>query len=76
MKNARLLSTVAATLLLAVGAASAQDVKKDEAPARAPCCAAERPGRKGSPGYEAGCAKCAREEGAGDDWSGAGRRQD
>ncbi|HZL40519.1 MAG TPA: DUF1236 domain-containing protein [Pseudolabrys sp.] len=32
MRKARLLSTVAATLLL-VGAASAQDVKKDEAPA-------------------------------------------
>ena len=71
MKNARLLSTVAATLLLAVGAASAQDVKKDEAPARAPAAQQNAPAEK-----VAGCAKFPREEGTGDDWSGVGRRQD
>jgi hypothetical protein len=49
MKNARLLSTVAATLLLAVGAASAQDVKKDEAPARAPAAQQNAPAEKVAP---------------------------
>jgi hypothetical protein len=49
MKNARLLSTVAATLLLAVGAASAQDVKKDEAPARAPAAQQNAPAEKMKP---------------------------
>ena len=49
MKNARLLSTVAATLLLAVGAASAQDVKKDEAPARAPAAHQNAPAEKVAP---------------------------
>jgi hypothetical protein len=49
MNNARLLSTVAATLLLAVGAASAQDVKKDEAPARAPAAQQNAPAEKVAP---------------------------
>jgi uncharacterized protein DUF1236 len=49
MKNARLLSTVAATLLLAVGAASAQDVKKDEGPARAPAAQQNAPAEKVAP---------------------------
>jgi hypothetical protein len=53
MKNARLLSTVAATLLLAVGAASAQDVKKDEAPARAPA-AQNAPAEKVAPAMKPG----------------------
>jgi uncharacterized protein DUF1236 len=49
MKNARLLSTVAATLLLAVGTASAQDVKKDDAPARAPAAQQNAPAEKVAP---------------------------
>ncbi len=48
MNKARLLSTVAATLLL-VGAASAQDVKKDEAPARAPAAQQNAPAEKIAP---------------------------
>ncbi len=48
MRKARLLSTVAATLLL-VGAASAQDVKKDEAPARAPAAQQNAPAEKVAP---------------------------
>jgi hypothetical protein len=54
MKNARLLSTVAATLLLAVGAASAQDVKKDEAPARAPAAQQNAPAEKAAPAMKPG----------------------
>ena len=54
MKNARLLSTVAATLLLAVGAASAQDVKKDEAPARAPAAQQNAPAEKVTPAMKPG----------------------
>jgi hypothetical protein len=54
MKNARLLSTVAATLLLAVGATSAQDVKKDEAPARAPAAQQNAPAEKVAPAMNPG----------------------
>ena len=54
MKNAKLLSTVAATLLLAVGAASAQDVKKDEAPARAPAAQQNAPAEKVAPAMKPG----------------------
>ena len=55
MKNARLLSTVAATtLLLALGAASAQDVKKDEAPARAPAAPQNAPAEKVAPAMKPG----------------------
>jgi Protein of unknown function (DUF1236) len=54
MRNARLLSTVAATLLLAVGAASAQDVKKDEAPARAPAALQNAPAEKVAPAMKPG----------------------
>ncbi|MGE5852615.1 MAG: DUF1236 domain-containing protein [Deltaproteobacteria bacterium] len=54
MKNARLLSTVAATLLLAVGAASAQDVKKDEGPARAPAAQQNAPAEKVAPAMKPG----------------------
>jgi hypothetical protein len=54
MKNARLLSTLAATLLLAVGAASAQDVKKDEAPARAPAAQQNAPAEKVAPAMKPG----------------------
>lgn len=48
MRKARLLSTVAATLLL-VGAASAQEMKKDEAPARAPAAQQNAPAEKIAP---------------------------
>jgi hypothetical protein len=48
MTKARLLSTVAATLLL-VGAASAQEMKKDEAPARAPAAQQNAPAEKVAP---------------------------
>jgi Protein of unknown function (DUF1236) len=61
MKNARLLSTVAATLLLAVGAASAQDVKKDEAPARAPAAQQNAPAEKVAPAMKPGAQKKAPE---------------
>ena len=54
MRKARLLSTVAATLLLAVGAASAQDVKKDEAPARAPAAQQNAPAEKVAPNMKPG----------------------
>jgi Protein of unknown function (DUF1236) len=54
MKNARLLSTAAATLLLAVGAASAQDLKKDEAPARAPAAQQNAPAEKAAPAMKPG----------------------
>ncbi len=54
MKNARALSTIAATLLLAVGAASAQDVKKDEAPARAPAAQQNAPAEKIAPAMKRG----------------------
>ena len=54
MNKARLLSTVAATLLLAVGAASAQDVKKDEAPARAPAAQQNAPAEKVAPAMKSG----------------------
>ncbi|HEY1312002.1 MAG TPA: DUF1236 domain-containing protein [Pseudolabrys sp.] len=48
MRKVRLLSTVAATLLL-VGAASAQEMKKDEAPARAPAAQQNAPAEKVAP---------------------------
>ncbi len=48
MRKTRLLSTVAATLLL-VGAASAQEMKKDEAPARAPAAQQNAPAEKVAP---------------------------
>ena len=54
MSKARLLSTVAATLLLAAGVASAQDVKKDEAPARAPAAQQTAPAEKIAPAVKPG----------------------
>jgi hypothetical protein len=51
MRKARLLSTVAATLLLTVGVASAQDMKKGEAPAPAQQTA---PAEKVAPAMKAG----------------------
>jgi Protein of unknown function (DUF1236) len=62
MKNARLLSTVAATLLLAVGAASAQDVKKDEAPARAPAALQNAPAEKVAPAMKPGAQNAQRKK--------------
>ena len=53
--KARLLSTVAAaTLLFAAGAASAQDLKKDEAPARAPAAQQKAPAEKMAPAMKPG----------------------
>lgn len=49
MRKARLLSTVAATLLLTVGAASAQTMKNDEAPGRAPAAQQNAPAEKIAP---------------------------
>lgn len=54
MRKARLLSTVAATLLLTVGAASAQAPKKDEAPAPAPSAQMSAPAEKVAPNMKAG----------------------
>ena len=48
MKKVHLLSTVAAVLML-TGAASAQDVKKDEAPAHAPAAQQKAPAEKIAP---------------------------
>ena len=49
MRKARLLSTVAATLLLTVGAASAQTMKNDDAPGRAPAAQQNAPAEKIAP---------------------------
>ncbi len=49
MRKARLLSTVAATLLLTVGAASAQTLKNDETPGRAPAAQQNAPAEKIAP---------------------------
>jgi Protein of unknown function (DUF1236) len=54
MRKARLLSTVAATLLFAVGAASAQTMKKDEAPAPAPAAQQNAPAEKIAPAMKPG----------------------
>jgi hypothetical protein len=59
MRKARLLSTVAATLLLTIGVASAQtmnkDMNKDEAaPSRAPAAQQKAPAEKIAPGIKAG----------------------
>lgn len=57
MKKVQLLSTVAATLLFAVGAVSAQDLKKDEHPAPAPTAQQKAPAEKIAPNMHAGQAK-------------------
>jgi hypothetical protein len=55
MRKARLLSTVAAaTLLFAAGAVSAQDLKKDEAPAHAPAAQQKAPAEKMAPTMKPG----------------------
>jgi hypothetical protein len=54
MNKARLLSTVAATLLLSVGVASAQGLKKEEAPTPAPAAQQSAPAEKVAPSMKAG----------------------
>jgi hypothetical protein len=55
MRKARLLSTVAATLLLTVGVASAQTMNKDEAaPNRAPAAQQKAPAEKVAPALKSG----------------------
>jgi len=54
MNKARLLSTVAATLLLTVGAASAQTMKNDDSPARAPAAQENAPAEKIAPTMKPG----------------------
>ena len=55
MRKASLLSTVAATLLLTVGVASAQTMNNDEAaPSRAPAAQQKAPPEKIAPGIKAG----------------------
>jgi hypothetical protein len=54
MKKLRLLSTTAAVLLLGVGAVSAQGMKNDEAPARAPAAQQNAPAEKMAPALKPG----------------------
>lgn len=54
MKNLRLLSTTAAVLLLGAGAVSAQGMKNDEAPARAPAAQQNAPADKVAPAMKSG----------------------
>src|SRR5664279_378471 len=54
MSKARLLSTVATALLLTVGVASAQTLKKDEAPTPAPAAQQKAPAEKIAPNMKAG----------------------
>jgi hypothetical protein len=54
MRKARLLSTVAATLLLTVGVASAQELKKDAAPTPAPAAQQKAPAEKVAPAMKPG----------------------
>jgi hypothetical protein len=49
MRNLKLLSTTAAVLLLGTGAVLAQNMKKDEAPARAPAAQQNAPAEKVAP---------------------------
>jgi hypothetical protein len=54
MKNLRLLSTTAAVLLLGAGAVSAQGMKNDEAPGRAPAAQQNAPAEKVAPAMKPG----------------------
>ena len=63
MRKARLLSTVAAALLLSVGAASAQPMDKDEAPARAPAAQQNAPAEKVAPALKPGEQKASTKKG-------------
>ena len=49
MRNLRLISTAAAILLLGAGAVSAQSIKTDETPARAPAAQQNAPAEKMAP---------------------------
>ena len=63
MRKARLLSTVAAALLLRVGAASEQPNDKDEAPARAPAAQQNAPAEKVAPAMKPGEQKASTKKG-------------
>ncbi len=63
MRKARLLSTVAATLLLAAGVASAQTMNKDEAPGRAPAAQQNAPAEKVAPAMKPGEQKASTKKG-------------
>ena len=64
MRKARLLSTVAATLLLSVGVAAAQTMNKDEAaPARAPAAQQNAPAEKVAPELKPGDQKASTKKG-------------
>jgi len=63
MMKARLLSTVAAALLLSVGAASAQPMDKDEAPARADAAQQKAPAEKVAPALKPGEQKASTKKG-------------
>jgi hypothetical protein len=63
MRKARLLSTVAATLLLTVGIASAQTMKNDEAPARTPAAQQKAPAEKVAPALKPGEQKASTKKG-------------
>ena len=54
MNKVRLLSTVAAALLFAAGAASAQEMKKNELPTPAPAAQQKAPAEKVAPNMHAG----------------------
>jgi len=54
MTNIRLLTTTAAAVLLAAGIASAQDLKKNEAPTPAPAAQQKAPAEKMAPNMHAG----------------------
>jgi hypothetical protein len=54
MKTLRLLSTTAAILLLGAGAVSAQGMKNDEAPGRAPAAQQNAPAEKVAPALKSG----------------------
>src|SRR6185312_15505454 len=54
MNKVRLLSTVAAALLFAAGAASAQEMKKNESPTPAPAAQQKAPAEKVAPNMHAG----------------------
>jgi hypothetical protein len=54
MRKARLLSTVAATLLFTVGVASAQTMNKDETTTRAPAAQQKAPAEKVAPAMKSG----------------------
>jgi Protein of unknown function (DUF1236) len=54
MRNLRLLSTAAAVVLIGTAAASAQELKKDEAPAPAPAAQQSAPAEKVAPAMKPG----------------------